>query len=698
MHGDILTNYLARNWIARAVKRAVSLICLSWPLHILADEIPKGTEEANASQLETITVTATRDSSAAHLSEVPAGVGNIGLIGPKEIARNPSGKLEEVLQSSGLGTADAGSSFGLAPSIGVRGFSVNKQSAPGLSTSRILLNGHPDIAHGFNRDMSTVERVEVMGGFDATMNGAGSPGGSIQYQSKRPTGTDAAEINVAVVSDGLKRLTIDAEKTLGAFQMRLAAASQRSQKTVEGQPTDRDSILLSTALATEFGIFRLDGEYQNNRAPYIFGTHYANGHFWYDKPYVSPQSKAKRAYSRGALYWDHELSENTYAKAWFQQAHVSRDETLVGFWDIADDALLNGYYREKVSTFDQQDFGASVQQKFQTWGVGHEVTGVLQSQTQHLDFDGPQSISEYTISIQDPVWPVDLSALTLTPRIFQERYTEKGIALADAMQLADSVQLRVGVRHSSVNIDTADNTTTLIPTATMRSWTHSEGLAWRMTEHDTFWLSRADSFEPVRGQTRDGGYLPPQNATQWEAGYKRQDQTHFISVSAFDIRQDNLPGKDPADRNYLVPVGSVHSQGVTLSGKAVLLGLSWQANATYQDVRVAKPVSATQGNFVPGTPHVLGAVNVGTPEKSQGVESWVSAFGTGRRPADSKGTIYAPGFVRWDVGASYKQGAWQVAALIQNIFDLRYVQALNASDNVWQGPRRSYSLNLSAKF
>jgi len=650
----------------------------------------------------TVTIIAAReaDTPASLLASSPAGVGHLTIISAEEIQRNPPARLEDVLQSTGLATADAGSFFGVAPSLSMRGFAANKQGAPNLSATKILLNGHPDIAHGFARDLSTVEQIEQIGSFDATLLGAGSPGGTLQYQSKRPHGTDATTISSLTASDGLNRMTLDAERHLGVLQVRAVLASQRGQITPEGQPTDRDSQLLSSALATPVGNFQFDLEQQNNRAPYVFGTFYADGKFWYDQPYVSPQSRAKRQYTRAALYWNTNIGPDTIARFWLQQARVKRDETLVGFWGFndTDATLLDGYYREKQATAHQQDLGLQVQHRLQVLRTTHELTLALQRQKQSLDFSGPQSIGGYTISIESPAWPIDLAALTLKPRTLQERYTETGIALADRMALSNTVELRLGLRRSGIHIDTASNQPTLTPTADLQHTSYSTGLAWQPATPHKLWLSRTESFEPVRGQTRDGTYLPAKAAAQWEAGWQRQVGQYETAVSVFDIHQRNLPGTDPANKDYFIPIGELQAQGMSLSAKIEKWGLNWGLNTTRQQVRVDKPVRASQGRKVPGVPEYLGGLRISSPDRAEGMGVWLNPFWVGRRPADSHGEVSAPGFVRWDTGLRWQHARWQLSATLQNAFDKRYVQALDAPDNVWQGARRGVGVGIRYDF
>jgi outer membrane cobalamin receptor len=317
------------------------------PLDLWAQTVEKPTLSATQRlvvDLPEIVITASTVTNRKPWAQSPSGVGEVTVIDAKEIASKPAARIEEVLQNAGLATGDAGSNFGLTPSIGLRGFSVNSQTGtPFLVPSNILLNGHADIANGFTRDMSTVERIEVMGGFDSTIVGAGSPSGIVQYQTKRPQGKDAARLDSTFASDGLKRITLDIEKSLEVLQVRFVAASQSGQKTIEGQGTDRDNVFLSSRLNTPIGQFRLDLEHQNNRAPYVFGTFYANGKFWYDLPYASPQNQSSRQASRSAIYYDHRVSESTQIKAWLQNSYVKQESTLVGFWGVKDANTLDGY-------------------------------------------------------------------------------------------------------------------------------------------------------------------------------------------------------------------------------------------------------------------------------------------------------------------------------------------------------------------
>jgi iron complex outermembrane recepter protein len=673
----------------------IALFCplILYPLSVCAQAVPQADTDVT-----TVKITAPRSRAADPLiEESPIAVGTVTVIRSDEINKAQGASLDDVLQRSAQASVSAGGSFGLISGSSLRGFAV--QRLGGVSSSRILLNGHPDVADAFNRDMSTVERIVVLGGFDSTLIGAGNPGGMIQFQTKQPTGKSATEIDFTLGSTGLKRAMVDTETSFQSLQLRLVVASQRGQKTAEGVKTDRENVLLSSKLSTPIGTFRLDTEYAKNRAPFVFGTFYGSTGWQYDKPYVSPQSAANRETKRGALYWESKVGENSFATAWLQQATVRRKESLVGFYTPNDDVVADGYYRPIDSVYRQNDAGLLFKTSTTALGMTHALTASASRQTQNLQFSGPESVGDYTINIQNPVWPIDLTQLSLVPYTYRGTKTESGIGIADTVSVTDKLQLRLGLRNSTVQVRSSDNAAKPDKIADVSHWTHSEGLAYKLTEADKVWLSRATSFVPALGQTKDGSVLPPQTATQYELGYLKQTNSFSGSVSLFEIEQKNLPGVDPTNKSFLIPIGTVRSQGVSLASKVDALGLTWRANTTYQVVRNTQPVRASQGPYVAGVPSIIGALTVSTLEsKQQGATGWLTLFGAGRRSADSNRTLFASGFARIDSGVAFANGHWRYTATVQNLFDRRYIQSLDASDNAWQGARRQLQVAASYRF
>ena len=153
-----------------------ALFLLLSPLSSQAQNSPTSPD---APHLKPVTVTASASGGVSPVDDSPAGIGHVTVLSNIEINQGTTDRVEDLLQQAGLGAIDGGSSFGLINGFSVRGFAVNRQQGTNLTATRVLLNGHPDIAYRFVRDLSTVETIEVLVGFDATLAGAGAPGGTV---------------------------------------------------------------------------------------------------------------------------------------------------------------------------------------------------------------------------------------------------------------------------------------------------------------------------------------------------------------------------------------------------------------------------------------------------------------------------------------------------------------------------------------
>ena len=617
----------------------------------------------------------------------------IGLISTIELNAVSPGlrQIDQAVVDSGFAVVNASNSLGLASGISVRGFSVTSQGSSSLQVGRNFLNGHADLVWRFSRDPVTLSQVQLISGSDATLLGAGSPAASILYTSKVPEGVESHKVGLALGSNSLKRLTGDVEWHWGPVQTRAVFAVQRDDKGVEGVADGRNVLLISIKIAVGKGAARLDLEYHQSTLPFPFGTAYAGGKFWYDQPYVDARAQANRQYSRHALYLEHPIGESAQASAYWQQGKSSRDERLVGFFDTLNATQLRGYYRTIDENNQQSDAGIKLTGKLRTGAVTHQWAATAQYLGLTRDFAGPQSIGGFTLDLTNPVFPADLSALTLAPRYAFERYVERGLALADTARWG-GWEGRIGIRRSSYQLD-ASTSLGKPPDAvsTAEHTSTSFGLAKQITDTQRLWISNATSFLPNRGRFSGGAFLPPSESSQWELGLQYRKDRNSVSLAAFDLRQSNLPARDPSDPDALVLIGSNRSQGVEVRADFHTGALHWQAAATQMNARVEDRVSATQGGYLVGTPDAYGSLRVSTPLPG-GLQAWASVQGAGSRPGDDKNSFSTPGYGVMSLGlqsnlSDGKSLRW--GASVQNLADISYVRALTGADNVWQGPRRS---------
>lgn len=104
-----------------------------------------------------------------------------------DFTRAADDRLESALSSAGL-VAIGVNQAGLGTAVVARGFDLS---------TRLYVNGHPDLLRLFVRDLATVDRVEVLKGQYGLLYGQGSPGATINHVSKRPAGTGQVSGSVA---------------------------------------------------------------------------------------------------------------------------------------------------------------------------------------------------------------------------------------------------------------------------------------------------------------------------------------------------------------------------------------------------------------------------------------------------------------------------------------------------------------------
>lgn len=675
--------------VGHALCTAVSLACAQTPPATIEAQLPEIRVTAPAATEFTV-------------SDSPSAVGAVSRI---DVERQPAApaRLDRLLVDAGLAAWDAGNSLGLASGLSLRGFTASNQGGAQLQGARAYLNGHADIAWRFARDTATVKTVEVLGGHDATLLGAGSPGGVLHYVSKAPEGETFQRLQATAASNGMVRLVGDAEVHWGPMQTRGILVLHRNDRTVEDVTDAHEVALLSNRVPLgNGGDLRLDLEYQHNAQPFPFGTAYAGGRFWFDRPFVDPRAAADRRYNRQALYLRQPLAsmgEETVFSAHWQHAASSRLETLLGFLDVLNASQLRGYYRLIDERNRQSDAGIKLQGRLRLAGDWlHRWTALLQHHSQARAFAGPQSIGGFLLDVDTPVFPSNLSALTLSPRYAFEHYRERGLGLADVATYGPW-DLRLGVRRSSVAVDSSLNPALpLTQVADKQHTSASLGLGYKISDRHRVWISRSESFLPNRGRQSDGDYLPPSEGLQWETGWQYRHEATQVSATLFDLRQSNLPARDPLDNNAFVLIGSNRSRGVVLSAATRVLGIDWSGSITRLRARVEDRVSATQGPYLIGAPDSYGSVKVSIP-MPRAIEFWAVAQFAASRPGDDKATFRAPGYAVLNLGLNGRiTASTRWAVRVDNASDRRYVRALTGSDNVWQGERRRLLLWVETSF
>ena len=624
--------------------------------------------------------------------------------------------LDQLLVEQGWATWDAANSLGLAQGLQVRGFTLSNQGSSQLQATRNLLNGHADIAWRFARDPATLEYARLLGGHDATLLGAGSPGGTLMLGTKAPTGQPFTRASLRASDQVGWRGTLDAERQLGPLQIRAVLAGQWHDRTTEGVRDDRHALLLSTRLPLSGGgHLQWDLEKHVNRMPFPFGTAYAGGQFWLDHAYVdTTRARADRQAWRQALYLKKPLGEHLTLSGHWQAAHTQREETLVGFFNVKNATQLNSYLRDIDERYRQRDAGLQLDGHWQAGDWRHDWSLALGTHRERRDFAGPQNIGGFVLDTRHPVYPPDLSAFTLANRYSFEHLSDSGLGAAWRGQVG-AWDFRVGVRQSRLRIRGASRPDAeLLPTAQANPLTHAFGLGYTLGPAGRVWLARTQSYLPNRGQFADGAWLPASQARQWEAGWAwpaapTAQPTSVaasavvpptIAVTAFDLQRSNLAVPDPQHADAYLLRGTQRSRGVEAHTSFGTGPLRWTISGTWMRPRITQTASpGTPGDYLAGVADRFASLRVQAPVPAAlglpSTQAWLRLTGSSSRPGDARASFRAPG---WGVIDAGLQGQWpgqqklHWGLQITNLTDRRYVRALTGPDNVWQGPERRLQL------
>jgi iron complex outermembrane receptor protein len=224
-------------------------------------------------------------------------------------------------------------------------------------------------------------------------------------------------------------------------------------------------------------------------------------------------------------------------------------------------------------------------------------------------------------------------------------------------------------------------------------------------------VSYATSFLPTGGTDFSGRPFQPTTGQQYEIGVKYQPTglNSFITLSAFNLTEQNVLTVDPAHPDFESQTGEVRSRGIELEGHATLTNrLNITLAYTYNSLKNTKS-NDTDTTITGATEPLLGKKPPGIPEQMASV--WANytihdgparglGFGGGIRYigssyGDDVNSFTVPSATLFDAALYYDIGAafprvqglkFQLNAT--NLFNKSYVAECDSSTVCTFGPGR----------
>lgn len=574
-----------------------------------------------------------------------------------------------------------------------------------------------------------LERIEVLKGPASLLYGQGNPGGTVNMVKKRPTAEEVREIELQTGSHDRMQAGLDLGGKLnddGSLLYRLVALGRKSDTQFDYVEEEKFYVAPSlTWQATDDTKITFFGEYQKIDAP---GGGGAPALPAIGTLYPGSQGKLPRETFVGEPGYDH--FENTQWFAGYELDHrlddtwSLRQNLRYGDVDVdtqrvqafcpaspCDPSALGRYAwafpeSARMLTVDNQAIA-----DFRTGSVAHKTLIGFDYSYEDSVFEESQLVFLPTpFNAYNPSYGAAVSRPPTAMRIDQER-RQLGLYLQDQMKI-DRLTLVLGGRYDWADTDTRTQTATSNAEAAQddRAFTGRVGAVYNFDNGLAPYASYSTSFQPSSGTDSSGSPFDPTEGEQFEVGVKYQPTglRSFVTLSAYQLTQQNVLTPDPANTRFNTQTGEVRMRGLELEGKAQLTtGLSLIASYAYTDSEITKANANasgvnTEGNRLAFVPEHQAAAWLDYEMPAGALRGL--GFGGGVRYVgqtfgDNTNNFDVPGYTLVDAGIRYDLGqlkpslqGMQLALDVSNLFDKEYVATcLSATGCYWGVGRTIYA-------
>ncbi|WP_166726915.1 TonB-dependent receptor [Crenobacter cavernae] len=595
--------------------------------------------------------------------------------------------------------------------ITIRGFSaITDQFVDGVRDDSLYF-----------RDLSNVERIEVLKGPASVLYGRGSAGGLINRVTKKPTLAPVQTLGFQFDEFGQKRAEIDLGAAGETAQFRVTGAYEDSEGFRKQSFIDREAVAPSLMLnLSERTKLLLQADYLHDRrladqgVPRYLGapvdvpieTYYgsANGK---DETYVDTKVKSQTA------TLEHEFSADTRFKQLVRhyEFDLARNYTTNSVNEAAKTVTVRHTrrLRDESGWFSQTELTHG----FNALGARHDLLAGLEvgqqdkseiqwrranSSLTTYDLFNPQLVSLGA----PPSGPnpdinnankVDIAALYLQDLVSVGRWK-----LLAGLRFDRIGQKRDDLTSANVDLDRTDNV-----------WSPRAGVVYEVTPSTSLYASASRSFQPLADSftfKRNSDDLKPEQTDGFEVGAKSDllDGKASATLALFQIEKKNMLSGDPTDpTNRFVPIGKQQSRGVELSLAGQLLpGLEASAGYAYLDA-VIKEARDSDGKSLDGLRPSLAPRHTANVwlKQSLGGDFYGTAgvrYVDERFASSTSNIVRLPAYTVGDIGLIYQSKRFEANLMLKNVADVKYYVSAHGGADDYNMPGAPRTLSLSTRF
>ncbi len=529
----------------------------------------------------------------------------------------------------------------------------------------------------------------------SVLYGAGSPGGLVNFVSKKPTQEPFGEVLFETGSFNRLQGQVDISGPIdsdGDFAYRFTGLARNSDTQVDyinndrlffapafsWQPTNNTSLTVLTR-------YQKDNTKSSQRLPED-GTldPNPNGSIPVDRFAGEPDVGEYDRLQRSAGYqFEHETGNWTFRQN-LRYYDIGLDDIVVyGSALRQDNRTMDRYIFESLGQLDGLALDNQAQLNVNTGPVAHKVLFGIDYQS--VNVTSEQNFGVATpIDLYDPSYGSDIA----DPSAFANTETKQrqtGIYLQDQLSLNDKFILTLNGRYDWATTETNNKLTDTQTTQDDNAFSGRVGITYKTQFGLAPYASYSESFSPVIGTNASGEQFDPETGQQYEVGikYEPTGSSSYITVAMYDLTRQNFLQTDPANFAQ-VQTGEANSQGIEAEGVAGFnFGLNLTASFTYQDVKITESVVAAQIGDRPTQVRETMASLWADYSVQSGVLEGLGVSGgvrhLGPMYGDLPNTLKIPAVTLADAAVFYNWNDFRLQVNVDNVFNNKYVASGFAS-------------------
>lgn len=594
----------------------------------------------------------------------------------------------------------------------IRGFGVSDEA---FYKDGLRLKG-TDFATFLSLDPYGAERLEILHGPASVLYGQNSPGGIINYVSKRPTGETFQEIEVSAGSFNRYQTQFDMGGVFdkdGVLSYRVTGLFRDGETGVDFVNDDRIFIAPSlkwqpdadtslTLLATYqrdktgWGIQFLPAD--GTVFPGLNGKRLPNSRFVGEPGF----DEFSPTLAMAGYEFEHRMNDTWLVRQNLRYSYLSNDKQLGVFGGGAnpnpdlspgldpDGHTYHRYVDAGSSTLGNFSVDNQAQAEFDTGPLAHTLLmGFDYQYTDYKDWGGSGTVAPLD-DIFNPVYGAPVSDI-ISYKDTNTRQWQAGLYAQDQIKY-DNWALTFGGRQDWTKSTILDKLSHSESEQSDSAFTGRVGLVYLSDTGLAPYVSYSTSFYPTLGTGSGGETFKPGTGEQYEVGIKYQPKgwNSFVTVAAFDLTRENVSRTIGNER---FQTGEIRSRGIEVEGVASLdSGWDIKLAYAYTDMEIRDDGEGTGGNMPSGVPrHRMSLWGDYTFKTGvlEGFGAGVGARYIGSSFGDDDNSFKVPSATLVDAAIHYDWKNMKFQLNASNLFDKQYVAScFNRTSGCFYGEGR----------